>query len=683
MTPRARVRTSAEDLAWIGVIVAAAFLVIAFIWITPVLAKLYPEPSRTFFSAWGPFSAPEPLEDVRAILTLATPFAVAAAVLLLGSPLRTRRSLDPLVVAAQVFGLLLLAWSVLHQRHVLILIPHDYFQPLLFGRRILVAGALIGVALTALVLRWSGSVPQAFSWLGRLRGRRGLALIAAIVVTVVWLLPAVVTDGTVAQSGTFASSQIPNHAEDYFAALNGRTPLVDYIAQYASLLPFALEPVLAAFNSSITSFSISMNVLSALALLAIFGVFVQVTRRPWAALALYVPFLALGLFPWHDHGAAREFNGNYHALLPDRLLGPFLLAWLCALVARGRQIPIWTLFLLAGLTELNNAEFGVGAIVALTLGLLAGSDRSVSVGRRLLRLASQAAAGLIAALALVSAVTLIRAGSLPDPAFLTYYNRLFLRESFGLLPMQSLGLHWALYATYSAALLTAAVRYVRAEADRTLTAMLAFSGTFGLITGMYFVGRSVEFQLIVLFPIWALCLCLVTWTAAGALRSARGDRDRLGRLLIPAGAALIGFGVMVATIDRVSPPWRQVDRLVDGGRAVNDTPNAQRFVERRTNPGDRILLIGTPADHRLADRAGVTNVSPINGYISLLSSAEADLALDQLESEGGDEVFEAVTAPNAVNSSLLRFPEFAAILRQRGFRLIEQDPSSGLRLWRD
>ena len=60
MTPRARVRTSAEDLAWIGVIVAAAFLVIAFIWITPVLAKLYPEPSRTFFRA-------------RAIASLARP----------------------------------------------------------------------------------------------------------------------------------------------------------------------------------------------------------------------------------------------------------------------------------------------------------------------------------------------------------------------------------------------------------------------------------------------------------------------------------------------------------------------------------------------------------------------------------------------------------------------------------
>jgi hypothetical protein len=680
---RERVRISADDLAWLGAIVAGLFLVVAFAWITPALSHLYPSPNETFFSAWRRFSAPEPLEDVRGIVTLATPFVVAAGMLLLGSRMAARRSLDPLIVSAQIMGIALLALAVLNQRHLQILIPHDYFEPLLLGVPNLVIGTCIGLAITAVVLRWSGRVPKPLASLEWLAGRRGLALAVAAVATAIFLLPAVVTDATVAHSGTFASSQIPSHAEDYMAVVDGRTPLVNYIGQYASLLPLALEPVLVAFHSSITSFSIAMNVLSALALLAVFGVFVAVTRRPWVALALYVPFLALCMFPWHDNGAAREFNGNYHALFPDRLLGPFLLAWLCALRIRGRRIPAWSLYLLAGLTELNNAEFGTGAIVALTVGLIAGSDRSIPVGRRLTGLAVQAGAGLLAAVAVVSAVTLIRAGSLPDPALLTYYNRLFLRQSFGLLPMPSLGLQWALYATYAAALLTATARYVRDASDRTLTAMLAFTGAFGLVTGMYFVGRSAAFQLIILFPVWALCLSLVAWTAARALRSARADRDRLTRLLLPAAAALIGFGVMVAVIDRVSPPWRQADRLADGGRAVDDTPNAQRFIESHTDPGDRVFIIGTPLDHRIAERAGVTNVSPINGYISLLSSREADRALDQLSSEGGDEVFEAVTDASAVNPSLLRFPELATILRQRGYRLVEQDPSSGLRLWRD
>ena len=82
--------------------------------------------------------------------------------------------------------------------------------------------------------------------------------------------------------------------------------------------------------------------------------------------------------------------------------------------------------------------------------------------------------------------------------------------------MPAVGLHWALYATYAAALLLAAVRYARRDPDRTTTAMLAFSGSFGLATGMYFVGRSSEFQLMMLFPAWGLALALVAWVAAGS-----------------------------------------------------------------------------------------------------------------------------------------------------------------------
>ena len=73
-----------------------------------------------------------------------------------------------------------------------------------------------------------------------------------------------------------------------------------------------------------------MCMLSAIALLAVFGVFRQVTRGPWTALALFVPFLALALFPWNDSGPFRNFDANYYGILPGRLFGPFLLAWLFA-----------------------------------------------------------------------------------------------------------------------------------------------------------------------------------------------------------------------------------------------------------------------------------------------------------------------------------------------------------------
>jgi hypothetical protein len=675
-------RISAGELAWVAAVVTALLLAAAFAWLAPALAKLYPAPSHAVFSAWAPKVKPEPIEDVRGMLALAAPFLAAGAVLLLGARRPARRSFDLPIIGAQIVGVGLLVWAILRQPHVIPLLPADYLDPLLLSVPNLVAGVCIGVVLTGVTVWWSGRPPRALEWLAGLAGRRWVAPATAVVATAVFLLPAVITDATVGQGGVLTPSGVALHAEGYMAVIDGRTPLVNYIGEYANLLPLAIAPLLSALGSSITAFTILMCTLSGIALLAIYSVFVSVTRRPWAALALYVPFLALSLFPWHDTGPFREFAGNYYAILPDRLFGPFVLALLCALSIRGRRIPAWSLFLVAGLSVINNSEFGVGALIATVLALVLGSERSVPLSRRLVDLGRGAAVGLSAAVAIVCAVTLVRTGSLPNPSLLSYYGRLVLRESFGLIPMPSLGLHWAVYATYAGALLMAAVRYARDDADRTLTGLLAFSGAFGLATGMYFVGRSIEFQLMILFPIWALSLALVAWAAAGALRSARADRRRLSVLLLPAAVALIGFGVMVSAIDRVSPPWRQVDRLVDGGRAIDDTPNAQRFIESRTGPGDHVLVIGTPLDHRLADRAGVRNVSPFNGFIALVSPAEADRSLNQLEDEGGNEVFEAVTAPSAINPYWSKLTGFATILRQRGYRLVERDPSSGLRFWR-
>jgi hypothetical protein len=78
----------------------------------------------------------------------------------------------------------------------------------------------------------------------------------------------------------------------------------------------------------------------------------------------------------------------------------------------------------------------------------------------------------------------------------------------------------------------------------------------------------------------------------------------------------------------------------------------------------------------------VANVSPVSGYFPLITYAVADLGVDELEENGGDEVFEAVTdsqrpQPVALQDHPLRDDPSAA-----RYRVIRQDPSSGLRLWR-
>jgi hypothetical protein len=664
-----RLVAAPEDVAWVGVAAGGILLAAAIAWLAPVLDNLYPSPGGHLFPEWDILVKPEPLEEVRSMLALATPFVLVAAVLGLGRDRPERRSLDPLVLGTQVVLCALLVVAVVNQARRSGYLPEDYFEPLLLSVPVIAIGVVIGVLLTVAAVRRRGRAVEE-SEIGHGMRPWWIAFGLAVLATALFLLPAVTTDGTVGETGPLASGHIPVQGEDYFAVVNGLTPLVDYIAQYANLLPLALEPVLKAFGTSITTFSVSVCVLSGLGMLAIFGVFGEVTRRPWAALGLYVPWVALSLFPWNDAGAFREFNGNYYGVLPGRYLGPFLLAWLIARSVR-RPVPTWAQFGFGGLVAVNNWEFGSAALLALVVAQLAALDRSESTWRDLGRLAAQAIAGLLAAVVLVCAITLLRAGQLPDPSLLTYFSRLFLRDAYGLEPMPFLGLHWALYATYLAALLVAAIRFVRRDTDRVTTVMLAFSGTFGLATAMYFVGRSSQFQVILLFPAWGLSLALLARTALLALRSDRGDRPRLRRAVIPACAALIGFGVMVAAIGRVSPPWRQIDRLSGQGHGLR-LAAATDYIRANAAPGEHVLIMAALPGHLVADRAGVIDESPINGLTSLISSAEADRAVNQLQDAGGTQVFDGASA----------LPEFARILQARGYVQIGEDPASGLRLWR-
>ena len=680
---RRRLAAPAEDLAWIASAASAVLLAAAFIWFAPPLSHLYPSPLHDEFPIWRVLIDPEPLEEVRAILALGAPVAVAAIVLVVGVRQAPRRGLDPLVIAIQAVAAALLLVAVHGQPRGGALLPPGYFEHYLISNVDLVAGFVLGLVATALLIRppawnWSQRLGQ---WGARLSGWRWLALVLAIAATVIWLLPAVNTDDTVTRAGSLASGHIPTQAEDYFATANGRTPLVDYISQYSNLLPIAVEPVLRAAGLSITSFSITACALTALGMIAIYGMFALVTRGLWRGLALYVPWVAFSLYPWHDAGPYREFNGIYPGVLPGRDLGPFVLAFLAALALRRRRPPLFAVFVIAGLVVLNNYEFGIAALFALVAAVGFGRDHDNALGPRWRDVLLQGAAGLATAFVLVCCLTILRTGSLPDLSLLTYYNRLFLRDSYGLEPMSFLGVHWALYATYGAALVTAAVRYVRREPDAVLTGMLAFSAVFGLVTAMYFVGRSSQYQLMLLFPAWGLSLALVAWTAARSLRSASASGIELRRLIIPASAALIGFGVMGASISRIPSPRQQIDRLSDGGQAPNFAP-AEQLVRSWTRPGENVFLLALGPDHLVADQAGVVNTSPFNGVTSLISPAEADRALDSLQRSGGDLVIERVSALPTRGGFVFAIPQLGAILRGRGYRLLYEDPVRHIRVWR-
>jgi hypothetical protein len=673
---RTRARPSADDIAWVGLLPATAAFFVCVLWLAPPLSDLYPGPTYPLFPEIERVARPEPLEATRFLFALVIPLALAGLVLL-GSAAPSSERFHRPVIALQAAGIGLIAWGVVEQdRGPVLLLPPGYFEPLLLSVPVLVLGLALGVALTLIALgkvRGLGRIrlPAAISpaW------RRGV-FVVALLLTAAWLLPAVVTDGTVAFAGEIPSSHIPVQAGDYFAVINGRTPFVDYVPQYVHLLPLALEPLLAAFGSSLTSFSILMVTLSVATLLALFGVLLQVTGRPLTALGLYLPVLAISLFPWAEDGAAYEFNASYYAFFPGRYLGPFVVAWLCALAVRRRRLPLWLLFFVAGLAMLNNAEFGIPCVIGLTVALILGSDRQQPLSASIRPVLLQAVTGLVGAATLVVVVVLAREGQLPDFGSLTHYSDVFARQGFGLVPMPALGLHIAVYLTYVAAILVAAARFTRRAENSTLTAMLAFAGVFGLLTSSYFAGRSLPWQLMLLFPIWGLALAMLALVAFVHLRSTRREPKRVS--LLPSFAALAGFGVMAAAITTFPLPWDQVDRLSESGPAVNDEPAEQRFVESRTRPGEPVLIFGTRTDHRVAERAGVTNVSPWNSILSLYSVRDALRALDELEDRHGSKVF-LIGADDAILGS--DPGALARVLAAQGFERVVKNPEGKLILW--
>src|SRR4029077_15558968 len=97
---------------------------------------------------------------------------------------------------------------------------------------------------------------------------------------------------------------------------------------------------------------------------------------------------------------------------------------------------------------------------------------------------------------------------------------------------------------------------VRHEEDSLLTGMLVWSGTFGLLSAGYFLGRSEVGKLIALFSAWGFALALLTVVVVRAL-AARGWR----RPGIPELMVLCGFGLATCALAQLPSPRHQLRRL--------------------------------------------------------------------------------------------------------------------------
>jgi hypothetical protein len=311
----------------------------------------------------------------------------------------------------------------------------------------------------------------------------------------------------------------------------------------------------------------------------------------------------------------------------------------------------WSLFLVGGLVAINNAELGTGAFAGAAIAVAcARPPQSWQAASRLL---GSAAAGLLGAAALASLVTLARTGRLPQPSYLSDFPRIFAVEGWGLQPMPVFGLHLVLYVTFGGALAAAAVRAVQGAEGRVLTSMLAWSGTFGLLAGSYYVGRSERLDLKALLSAWCFAVALLLIVVVRRL-AARGWRHPS----VPELAVLFGFGLAVCSLAQLPTPWSQVDRL----------PDAAAFVAATLAPDERTTVILAPLGHRIAYDLQLRNVAPYAAAEAMPAVRQFRATMAVLRREHVQHVFLGI----ADATSGVFLPELLDAFEHEGFTIEAQ-----------
>jgi len=621
---RTRALTPGEA-AWVVLVPCALVALAAILLLGPPLGHLLVRPSGDALWPTGWWEArgrPEPVKQGRfALAALAPLLPIAVVAANARRPLRMGpRAIRAVAWTSQLCLLAFVAVALLAQRNAID--GGRALEPVFERGMLALAAGLVVVAAGALRL---DRVRGALAYLARERlGTRLACGAIAAAFASVWLLEALETDGLVEQRGLMTWT-----LNDVFAVLGGHDPLVDYHAIYAKLLPYPTALVLLAFGTTGFVYSLFMAVLSVLALLAVYAVLRRILHSSLYALALFAPFVALS--DWRHTMIMAE-------MWPTRYGGAFLLAWLTARQLDGRRprSAFW-LFLVAGLVLINDLEFGIAALLASLVALVcARRPRSVRAAAPLL---GALAGGLLAALAAASALTLARAGSLPHLGLLLEWPRVFTDLGWFSLPMPTLGLHLAIYATLAGALVVAAVRMARRDDDALLTSMLAWAGTFGLVAAGYYAGRSDEAKLASMFAAWAFALALLTIVSARALASRRWRAPAVPELMV-----LFGFGLAVAMLGQLVSPRLLIDRLTAPVPPLQYRPAAEQFIARHVARGQQAAIL-VPEGFRLAYELGIDNVAPYPNENAIVTRRQFRTLLDVLARRHVRELF--VPAPGA------------------------------------
>lgn len=440
--------------------------------------------------------------------------------------------------------------------------------------------------------------------------------------------------------------------DEFAAVINGLTPGVDFISQYSNYLPIIFSPLLRAIGLKTVSFTLLMAALNMFSLYCFYLILRSVAQRQATAFLLFLPVLGAYIYPIFEYpDGYRYFVGSYYGAFPLRLI---MISWLAVGVLNfcKKQTIVSTLiaFTLSIVTAFNNLDFGIPALGAFlaTWGCLQMHNwkNKDFVLRKVILTGILGL--LIGICTYLIPVLLSSHGKFPNFENLTVFQRIFAKEGFYMLPLQSwYGLHTLIYITYMGSIILGLYGLLfnkKNSNDNSFqsialtTPLLLFFGVLGLGIGMYYIGRTHWHTLVVMFPLWALTLGIlfVHLHNSRYIRKLENTSDinSLTVVKISIISILIIFSFGLKYLPNVRT---QITRLIYlEPRIVQNDKTLETL--RSQLPAGTVTALFFDESHRLANDLEVTNIFPF-GNPTIVLVKQLKFALDKIDEKNVKRIF--------------------------------------------
>jgi hypothetical protein len=281
--------TAKSRVFWTLLLAVGAFTLLLARFVVPLLAWQVSKQAiqEMFVSSWAHLCVPEPVEQLRFIAAVLAPVGLlfAATQLLKRREFLARLEaggarMDVLALLAQllvaIVGTRALLGEVEHGTPFRFLGLSSMASLAAFMAFGLVYGRLSPNAVAKVHVVWQGL--HRCGW---------LAWAFSLFWVVGFALTGLFRDSESQRWPGYLGYHIPFVMDEFVAALNGRTPLVDFFSQYQNLAPLLLTPFFKLAGVSVATFSALMFSLTIIGFMLLYSALCRVCKSAWSALGLF------------------------------------------------------------------------------------------------------------------------------------------------------------------------------------------------------------------------------------------------------------------------------------------------------------------------------------------------------------------------------------------------------------